>query len=76
MVSLGRDLHGHPVAGLLWKRNSEEVHFKNIWDNIPTWECLYVHRKLGLFLSVYMDDIKMVGKSRPSNPCGKFCQRD
>ena len=45
-------------------------------ENIPTWECLYVHRKLGLCLSVYIDDIKMVRKSRPSNPCEKFCQRD
>ena len=24
---------------------------------VPNWECLFVHRKLGLILSVYMDDI-------------------
>ena len=26
------------------------------WENVPTWECLFVHRKQGLFLSVCADD--------------------
>ena len=25
---------------------------------IPNWECLFVNREKGLFLSVYVDDIK------------------
>ena len=29
---------------------------------VPSWECLFVHRKQGLFLSVYVDDFKMAGR--------------
>ena len=31
-------------------------------EKVPNWECLFVHRKQKLFLSVYVDDIKMAGK--------------
>ena len=31
---------------------------------MPNWECLFVHRKQGLFLSVHEDDIKMAGKNQ------------
>ena len=27
------------------------------WDKVPTWECVFVHRRQGLFLSVFVDDI-------------------
>ena len=30
----------------------------------PNWECLFVHREKGLFLSVYVDDIKLAGKKQ------------
>ena len=29
---------------------------------VPNWECLLVHRKQRRFLSVFVDDIKMVGR--------------
>ena len=31
---------------------------------IPNWECLFVHREKGFFLSVYVDDIKLAGKKQ------------
>ena len=31
---------------------------------VPNWECLFVHRKQGLFLSVYVDDIRMAGRTQ------------
>ena len=34
------------------------------WEKIPNWECMFVHRKQGLFLSVYVDDNKMAGKKQ------------
>ena len=45
---------------------------KAIWKSIdgtwlgkvPNWECSFVHRKLKLFLSVYVDDINMAGKKQ------------
>ena len=37
---------------------------KHGWEKIPNWECLFVHREEGLFLSVYVDDIKLAGKKQ------------
>ena len=33
-------------------------------EKVPNWECLFVHRKQGLFSSVNLDDIKMAGKKQ------------
>ena len=46
-----------PLAGLLWERQFEERLLELGWEKIPNWECLFVHRKQGLLLSVYVDDI-------------------
>ena len=34
----------------------EKILLKHGWEKIPNWECLFVHREKGLFLSVYVDD--------------------
>ena len=54
VVSLERNFYGHPLAGLLWEGQFEK--------NIDKMECLFVHRKQKLFLSVYVDDIKIASK--------------
>ena len=64
MVLLERNLHGHPLAGLLWERQIEKALKELGWEKVPNWECLLVHRKQKLFLSVYVDDIKMAGKKQ------------
>ena len=61
VVPLERNLYGHPLAGLLWERQFEKVLLKHGCEKIPNWECLFVHREKGLFLSVYVDDIKLAG---------------
>ena len=38
------------------------------WEKVRNFECMFVHRKLGLFLSVYVDDIKMAGKKQNMGP--------
>ena len=38
---------------------------------VPNWECLFVHRKQGLFLSVYVDGIKMAGRQQNMAPMWK-----
>ena len=38
---------------------------------IPNWECLFLHREKGLFLSVYVDDIKLAGKKQNLDPINK-----
>ena len=62
VVPLERSFWGHPLAGLLWERQFGEVLLELGWEEVPTWECLFVHIRKGPFLSVYVDDIKMAGK--------------
>ena len=40
----------------------------NLDGKIQNWECLFVHRKQGLFSSVYMDDVTMTGKKQNMAP--------
>ena len=58
-VPLERNLYGHPLARLFWERHFKKILLKHGWEKIPNWECLFVHREKGLFLSVYMDDLKI-----------------
>ena len=58
VVPLERNLYGHALAGLLWERQFEEAFLELGWEKNPNWECMFVHRKQGLFLSVFVDDIK------------------
>ena len=64
---LERNLYGHPLAGLLWEKQ-----FEKVLEKIPNWECLFVHREKGLFLSVFVDDIKLAGKKHNIVRCGKY----
>ena len=64
VVPLERNLYGHPLAGLLWERQFEKILLKYGWEKVSKWECLFVHREKGLFLSVYVDDIKLAGKKQ------------
>ena len=41
------------------------------WEKVPNWECMFVHRKQGLFLSFYVDDVKMAGKKQNLAPMWK-----
>ena len=72
---LERNLYGHPLAGLLWERQFEKILLKHGCEKIPNWECLFVHRK-GLFLSVYVDDIKLAGKKRNIDPMWKVLNKE
>ena len=64
VVPLERNLYGHPLAGLLWERQFEKILWQHGWEKVSSWECLFVHREKGLFLSVYVDDIKLAGKKK------------
>ena len=71
VVPLERNFYGHPLAGLLWERQFEEVLLELEWDKIPNWECLFVQRQQGLFSSENLDDIKMSGKKQNMAPMWK-----
>ena len=49
---------------------------KYVWEKIPNCECLFVHREKGLFLSVYVDDIKLAGKKQNINPMWKVLNKE
>ena len=71
VVLLERNLYGHPVDGLLWEKQFEEALPELGWEKIPDWDCMFVHRKQGLFLSENVDDIIMAGKKQNMAPIWK-----
>ena len=75
VVSLERNLYGHPLAGLLWEKQFEKILLKHGWEKIPNCECLFVHREKGLFLSVYVNDVELTGKKRNIDPIWKSSQQ-
>ena len=70
------DLNGHPLAGLLWERHFEKILLQHGWEKVSNWECLFVHREKGLFLSVYVDDIKLAGKKHNIVPMWKVLNKE
>ena len=43
-----------------------------IGKKFPNWECLFVNREQGLFLSVYVDDLKCWKETKYQHHCGKY----
>ena len=57
------NLYGHPLAGLHWEKHCQKAIFAAGFVKVQGHECLHVHREKQLFLSVYVDDFKMAGKT-------------
>ena len=76
VVLLERNLYGHPLAGLLWEKQFEKLQLKYGWEKVSNWKCLFVHREKGLFLSVYVDDIKLAGKKQNLVPMCKVLNKE
>ena len=76
VVPLERNLYCHPLAGLLWERQFDKILLKYGWEKVSNWECLFVHREKGLFLSVYVDDIKLAGKKQHIDPMWKVLDKE
>ena len=50
-----RNLYGHPLAGLLWKRQFEKILSKYGLEMVSNWECFFVHRQKGYsYLCMWM----------------------
>ena len=64
VVRVRKALYGHHDAPGLWERHLEqglaEVEFLPIHEN---WPSVFFHRRLQLFLMVYVDDFKLAGPS-------------
>ena len=76
VVPLERNLYGHPLAGPLCERQFEQILLEHGWEKVPCWERSFVNREEGLFLSVYVDDIKMAGKKQNNCPTWKIIMKD
>ena len=50
------------------KGNSRKLCWSNGWEKVPDREWWLVHREKGLFLSLYVDDIKFAGKKHNIDP--------
>ena len=75
VVPLERNLYGHPLAGLSWERKFEKILLKHGWEKVFNWN-LFVHREKRLFLSVYVDDIKLAGKKQNLDPMWKILNKE
>ena len=60
----------------MWDREFEKVLLENGWEKVPNWECTFVNRKTGLFLSVYGDEIKLAGKKQNISPTWNILMKD
>ena len=67
LSSFGRTVMGNAI----W-----EILLKHGWEKIPNWECLFVLREKGLFLSVYVDDIKLAGEKQNLDPMWKELNKE
>ena len=76
VVLLERNLHCYFSGGLIWERQFEKILLKHGWEKVPNWECLFVHREKGLFLLVYVDDIKLAGKKQNLDPMWKVLNKE
>ena len=76
VVPLERNLYGHPLARLLWERQFEKVLVEHGRETVPNWECLFVNKEKGLFLTVYVEDIKLAGKKQNLDPMWKLLNKE
>ena len=76
VVPLDENLCGRPLAGLLWKKEFEKVLLKYGWEKVSKLVCFFAHREKGLFLSVYVDDIKLAGKKQNLDPMWKVLNKE
>ena len=61
-----KNSYAQKILVSLHRPEFEKILLKHGWEKIPNWECLFVHRETGLFLSVYVDDIKIGWKETKS----------
>ena len=63
VVQLKKALYGHPDAGTMWEKHCHKRCLHVGFEPIPNWPSCYRNKKLGLMLTVYVDDFKLSGPS-------------
>ena len=54
-------LYGHPDSSTYWEKHCESHLLEQGFTPVKNWNSCYVHKKLDLFLVVYVDDFKLSG---------------
>ena len=75
VVRLERNLYGHPFAGLLWERQFEKVSLGTRLGKSSNLRMFIRKPRKGLFLSVYVDDIKLAGSKKALTQCESTHER-
>ena len=77
VVPLERNLYGHPLAGLIYgKGNLRKSYCSTVGRRFPIGNAFFVHSEKRLFLSVYVDDIKLAGKKQNVVPMWKVLNKE
>ena len=63
VVRLRLALYGHPLSGLFWEKHYRKELLQLGFVPMDGWESCFVHKELGLILSIYVDDFKLAGKA-------------
>ena len=58
------------------KGNLRKSYWNTVGKKVLNWECSFVNRAKGLFLSVYVDDIKLASKTENIEPTWKIIMED
>ena len=77
VVPLERNLYGHLLAGLfLGKKNSRKFYWNTVGNKFQIGNAHSFTEKQGLFLSVYVDDLKQAGKKQNIDPMWKVLVKE
>ena len=71
VVFLERNLYGHPLAGLLWKRQFEKILLKHGWEKFQIGSVFWI-----ILICVCGDDIKLAGKKQNLDPMWKLLNKE
>ena len=63
-----RSSFGRTIMGKAIRESSIQIRL----EKVPNWECLFVNREKGLFLFLYVDEIKLAGKKQNVDPTWKI----
>ena len=70
------DLYGHPLAGLLWARQFEQIILEHGWEKSSRWGMFVYKPRKKLFLSVHVDEIESAGKKQNIDPMWKVLLKE
>ena len=69
-------MYGHPLAGLLWERQFEKILLQaRLGEGFQLGMLIRTPSK-GLFISVYVDDIKFAGEKQNIDPMWKLLNKE